>query len=572
MSLKEKLGYSDEIESELQPLSKEDMFAQVEKMNSAPIELIQQHIHKSIRDFKMTVIDTGKCTLTKKAKCEYVKIEIEIMFDYHIIGFGLYKGNRIFTPFFKSKNYEQFEVFFRTGNFARKGGQMYMSVSYIHHTINHKGIGDPFGLKLERSPFAMNLLKRDGSQQPLLMRHIEAINECKKLPPTLDTHKAFRDKWTKDIEHTIHDDSLICNIKDCDHSCGLSFHSQEEYCDRFCKKVDALLNFKIHPQYHGTQNSYCTGNICNNSIHIDAVKTRNPFMFMTNVINGMPNINNTDARGGFTFYQDVFLNGYLLFTSSNAHVIFQQYCNDYRDNEMNDDYIDYRYNFKQSDDHLICPTCYCPACMSFRMALKRGMKYDPNKLIMSDKPLFRKEDFDQVIKYIQDGNWYWNDKEYMESRTMQRTMFNKEFVKLTDFLTFVGNINMEDKKYHIVISNYDCRNQVSLRGIPSKSLDRYFDSVTKTVLKGDINLQIAEAVKLFNNNKKFFIDNRQLLQSFVIDDNMKSNINNIVNMISATKFDFSKAITSIPYFPDITQEEAKKVDDLIHKREKGMKY
>ena len=167
-SIRVKLGYSSLTKEELKPLSLDEILTQSEKLNQAPIEQIQKLINKRIVDIR--VIPQGNKSICKENKvtdCLTTIIEFQIMFENIMVGYragGTAGSNGALALATHTDNfYSSFNKLFNIKNFARKGGYMFLSVLYTHHTKGHRSTEsyNPFRYKFDRSPFNMSIDRID---------------------------------------------------------------------------------------------------------------------------------------------------------------------------------------------------------------------------------------------------------------------------------------------------------------------------------------------------------------------------------------------------------------------------
>jgi len=577
MSLREKLGYSDHEEKNITPVTEEEISQRVDQINSMPKEALQKLIHPRISDIKAEIKSSTKCGTEG---CKRISIVFLIMFAYTIKGF-YNSGERVSTPHFGFNGWMRNKD---PSNFERKAGHMLLQLTYSHHVMIHDdrdsnmGKVNPFGHKIIRTVFSLGRIRPRFINKGFIMSKyvIDLIEEWRHKEPTIDNHLEFMSKHGKIIRHNVHDKGIFCTcgydgVGSCNR--GNNLHSQEQYCKQYCSVYDPLVEFNAHPQFMNGGYSYCVGNIKSNPIAREAQESRNIFGYISNIIDCVPVVNSQDSRGSFEFFTGAIHNGYLLFDKGTTMEMTLETIkgdlgaragNMFPNGELS--------GWFETPEHNITPDCYCIACLSFRISLHRGMYYDPNLLVFGKAPRFPRKWFDRMLTYMKDYDyWIYSRVEYFNHHGMA-TQFVKgsdgeylTFKHCEDYLSFLGDIKIEDEKYHIKVSNYDNRGMVTTRYGMKEKIKSYYDTDKSYMVTSNSKDTIINSINSVYNLQSTLGKNRVIFTQLT-DDTVGKTINDILLKLKDLKFEYKDIKFDNPYFPDLTPKEITRVNKTLHKQ------
>jgi len=578
MSVRETIGYGSEQEVTLEPLAKKEFRAKIKQLNELPIEVIQKLISPRIIDMVVSNGSTQADRCTEDVKdCTTINAKFRIMFAYDIIGFPYSQGQRFYVNGKKWVDYSN-GIYPKAQFFGRKAGFMVSEINYVHHLKGHKSTYTPFQYANHRSPFAFHTPHRDGTDKytngQLTKELIDILFDFKaENEPTIENH----DKFIKDLAyvriHTHHSmtSNRMCRYLGSEHNektsrleCS-SPHNEDQYCNKYCKKIEILRQFETHPHLFYSSSSFCFGNNLSSNLSFqDAQQNRNPITFIKALIYSCSYITENDSRGGFEFFSDVFLNSKYLWDNKLMRLLDKLKQNIHSigaSEELIEGVIPI------DNDHQISLECYCLACLSIRGAIVFGLKIDTDKLVQDRQPYCNADQMQKLIKEFERGSLKRYDTHIIElfNGNSEETVLKKhKFTKISQVLAFLVDLDLNEIDFKIKLSPIDFRNRIVSSGTQNNhTLFIDFNSgkliVPSTIESDKRRVQEIESyIKILNKDYKDLLPN--------VIKGSKTTTKNFLTRLAKVKID--KNVTTSMYEPyqlGLTTKEAKKVNSIIKK-------
>ena len=380
----------------------------------------------------------------------------------------------------------------------------------------------------------------------------------------------FRKLYNFERIHIQHIEDSICDcdnkVEDDGSKCQNEFHDQEAYCEKYCKKKDILTNYISLPQYYHHSENYCAGSVQHSINGKQSIETRNVFQFINNLIYGIQDVNIGDSRDGFEIYYNVFLNGWILFSDNNTYGILRRLYDDLSE-YGNYDYLkeDLAKRLHGDKNHLLCATCYCKSCLMFRIALAYNVKFDVDLLVLGDSALVTKEEFKGILDMIENDDFRWSNSNWLGDRNEGTTYFVKKRVHtVREFANKLIAINPLNEKYHIKLSKFDLRHVIFMTRFKSHVRIKYFDETYGIPISSKQSIIYADLIKDWNFFKIKIAQNRMLLNKMNEVD--KVQIDNVLELMNKMKFKLLSNVKYKPFHPDQTDEEWKRIGELIKRQ------
>lgn len=431
-----KLGLNQkETRKTVNVMNEETIIKTIQSLDEMPLNQFDKLLilkPKTIVDKKINVISISDCT--KQSECKTIHIQFKILFNYIIGGFRV--GNSYFYTI-RSPNGRNRELS-RNGilhlqdtTLKRKGGIFYMTVNYYHHTTYCES--SYISSTIRRTSHSLlipnyEIFVSKGVDLDIIKENYEILKKVVKEPLTLDNINSITDLFGVecDIDHTgdYHDDDS-CEDYDCEDT---HYHNNRAYCFDECENghhINFLSYMLTHPHFFNEMDNFCTGNqFTHNKVFQDSNKYPNPISYIAELIRTVNDIDLDDSYFKSMYMVDVFSN----FEAFNE---YSQGVNRLRDIAIyyEDNGSTNFPNIRPSSVHTLSLNCYCTDCITFRFFLVNGLKYDKDKLILSDIAEVSKDDLKSALTgYVDRDNISYSER---------------------DQIIALANIKMDSSEYYI---------------------------------------------------------------------------------------------------------------------------